>query len=153
MADIDGLKELQRKLEKLPQKAEAKVIRQSLRKGSKIIKQKARTNAGTMIGGTLGKLTAKWLVVRAGKRKKGVISIMTGFRKGYESSGLLVFNKGDGERHFLPSVTEFGFKHFGGKTIAGKGWYRSAFDSTASKARTLIMKEMWEGISAQAKNK
>ncbi len=153
MADLDGFQELQRKLQKLPQKTEAKVIRQSLRKGAKLIQQQARKNAKTMIGGDLGKLTAKWLVVRAGKRQKGVIKMMTAIKKGYESSGLLVFNKGDGEGHFLPSVTEYGFKHFGGKQIPGKGWYRTAFETMGRKARTLIMKEMWEGIAAQAKNK
>jgi len=74
--EVKGLREVQEKLKELQKKTSNKLTKKALRAGAKIVQAEAKADAPS-ISGTI----KKSIKVRAGKRRKGSLSIVVGIGK------------------------------------------------------------------------
>ena len=138
---ITGAKEIERMLRALPARIAGKIVRPALRAAAKEIQTEAKRLAPFKSG-----LLRKNIKVRAGKRKRGRISV-------------LVQNKaGDyrGETYYA-AFQEFGYRigsrklGTSRKEVAGKGFMRRAGESKQKAATEIVSRMMREGVIREAK--
>lgn len=137
---LQGAKALDRKLKQLPAKAEAKVWRQGLRAGAKVIQAQAVADAPKKSG-----FLAKNIKVRAMKRKKGRIGVLVQTSKG--------LYRGD---DFYAAFQELGF-HIGARKlgaarryVGGRLYMSHAFESKGQQAADVTLATMKAGIEREA---
>ena len=146
MAVIEGAKELERKLLALERKTAKKIVRSAVRKGSKVIVTAAKANAVSMVGGEMGVLLRRNIIVRAFKRqKKGSFGVRTTIRP--QVKEFVHITKG-GVRHYVPSDIEYGHDN-----AAAIPFMRSASDTHGEKARQVAIAEMKRGLMRDARKK
>jgi len=141
---LEGGKELDKKLMQMEQKVAKKVVRKAVRAALKPELAASKTNASSMVGGKTGGLIAKNLKIKPFKKQKKGSYGMSVLIKPYDgdvyftkgsafslSSQKLI--KGSGLRHYIPSAIEYGHAAPGDaggvKIVPPVGWMRAAFDS------------------------
>ncbi|MDK1104035.1 MAG: HK97 gp10 family phage protein [Actinomycetota bacterium] len=123
---ITGLEELLKALGSLPKKVARQAIRKPLREGAKIVLAEAKRNVPK---GKTGNLKRS-LKVRAGKRKKGTISIRVVTSEGWF--------KGD---------TFYGaFVEYGTHKMEARNYVRNAYNTTKDRVRKLIERGIVKNI-------
>ena len=143
---VEGAKELERMLAQIGGKVAKKIVRQAVRKGQKPILAKAKSNASTLVGGSMGSKIAKNTKIKAPKRqKKGQYLLST---KVMSDPAFEHVNK-DGTRHWIPAAIEFG--HGAKKEQIAIPFLRKAADSEGEKATNIVIKELGEGVEREAK--
>ncbi len=147
--ELTGAAELEKKLATLEPKIGKKVMRQALRKGAKVIQQAQKAAAASNVGGEMGQLIAKNIIVRALKKKRknqyGALSLI---RPGVEE---LIHTSADGTRYFIPAAIEFGHAApgaggSGAKDVPAVPFARPGFDATKKQAATTTISEIRKGI-------
>jgi len=150
---IEGAKELERNLATLEKRIQKKVVRQAVRAGQKPLLARAKANAVNRVGGTMGALIAKNLVIKAPRRQqKGMYSLHVQLRSGVSE---FVHPTKSGRRHFIPADIEYG--HGSDKEGAARPYARPATDATREESiraltralRTGLLREAIKGRSAQ----
>lgn len=139
---LNGAEALAAKLRTLPTRVANKVIRQSLRAGTKIIL--AETIAKAPVASGLLKRTLK---VRAMKRSRNRIGVQVvtegGFYKGKAFYGAFVeLGHKAGPRKLGDQPQE----------VAAKPFIKPAFDAVKERAANVILQSMRQGIEQEAKN-
>lgn len=141
---VDGIKPLLKKLKSFPAKIEKKILRQALRAGGKIFQQQAKANAPVKSG-----LTKRSLKVRSMKRSRTRVGIRVATSaKDYTGDT------------FYASFVEYGHKlgrrpGRGSKnkdtrrTIEGKHFIRSAYESKKDQALNVIKQQLRIGIAEE----
>ena len=110
--EIQGLAELDRKLQALPIRLAKRSASRALRAGAKIIQAATKANAAAMVGGKMGSLIARFTAVRTlrmartGVYRVGVLID----RKGNDQFVYLTKRKKPGRRYYIPAAIEFGHK-------------------------------------------
>jgi HK97 gp10 family phage protein len=140
---IAGAKELDRMLTALPRTVGKKVTRRAVRAGAKVIAAKAKQNARSIVGGTMGSLIAKALAPRAAKRQKRGeyhINVLIKSREEFYHTTVA------GTTHYIPAAIEYG--HRGAAAIP---WYRKAFETEKDKALRAVIDETRRGVDEAAK--
>jgi len=148
---LEGGKELERKLAALETKVAKKVVRKAVRAAQKPILTAIKANARSMVGGHMGGLIASSVVLRAQKKQRRGSYAMN-VRLKSESEGApaeFVHITKEGKRHFIPAAVEFG--HGPGKEQVAIPFGRSAADSTRAETLRILAGELKKGIDQVAK--
>ena len=148
---LEGGKELERKLQALGTKVGRKVVRKAVRNAQKPVITAMKANARNMVGGHMGGVIAANVVVRAQKKqRRGSYTIDVRLKS--ESEGApaeFVHITKEGKRHFIPAAIEFG--HGPGKEQVAIPFGRSAADSTRAETLRILAAELKKGIEQLAK--
>lgn len=146
--DIRGLKELDRKLRSLDKRVKRKLVRTAVKKGAGVIRDRAQSNAVSMVGGEMGSLIAKNLKVKVfRKQKRGSYGVAV--RTKSNEVGFIWITQ-DGTREFIPAAIEFG--HFGGwqqdspTFVPAIPFVRTAFDSKVKASERTIARVLGLGL-------
>lgn len=137
---LEGAKEIEAKLHRLPPVVERKLARQSLRAGAKIVQAQAKADAPRKTG-----FLASQIKVRAAQRRRGRIGVVVQTAKG--------FFKGDS---FYGAFQEMGFRigprRLGDarRFVDGKHFMQRAFDSTKQRAADTVLESLKLGIEREA---
>ena len=139
---LDGAKELEKKLKELGAKAERKAYNQALRAGCKPIQAAAKSKVPVDSGDL-----KRSIKVRAGKRRRGMREVAVQTDQGWY--------QGD---TFYGAFLEFG--HFLGKRgsddrtwVPPKPFMRPAWDEQQGNALRIVMDKLWSSIAALAQQK
>lgn len=150
---IEGGKELERRLAELESKVGKKIIRQAVRNSHKIMLAAAKSRAVSLVGGTMGKLLASNLVLRATRRqRRGSYEMQVRTRS--ESEGApaeFTHITRDGTQHYVPAAIEFG--HGSNKEQSARPFMRQAADATQGQVMSRFIQLLRQGISQAAENK
>ncbi len=165
---IEGAAELERNLATLGQRLHRKVIRQAVRAAQKPVLDASKRNARSMVGGQMGELLAKSLVITAPKRqrpgsyalhvqhitlgaarrRKRKITIRQGGGRRLTVRGLWHETQ-SGRRYYLPAVLEYG--HVTGSTpVAAVPYRRQAAESTRNESIRLFSRALRTGLLREA---
>ena len=143
---IEGAKELEKKLTRLPGKVAKKVVTQSLRKGAAIIRKRTKALAPRKTG-TL----RKSIITRAAKSRRnfpGVKALLQFFNT--RKFPQLIVHSSSGDRGFYPAAVEYGRaakgKAGGRKVTRPKSFVRAGFHSSKKQAEAAILKALKTGI-------
>ena len=152
--EVRGLRELERKLNALPKTVAKKIVRKAIRSGAAIMRDKAKGNARSMVGGSMGRLIARFITVRAYKHQsKGSYSVWMGISP--RGGEYFVHTTKRGRRHYIPSAIEYGHaapgKAGGAKAVAAIPFQRDAFDTTEARANSRVVRMIWAGILREAR--
>jgi len=157
--NVEGGKELERKLKALERKTAKKVVRKAVRKSLAPVLKAGKANAKTMIGGEMGPLIARHLALRAFKKqRRGSYAMTCRIKTGKEGTPAeFVHITKEGKRYFIPAAIEYGHalpgrggaKH---KDVAAIPFMRTASDAELPKAKNLMKVELKKGIEAVAKH-
>ena len=144
---LEGAEALERKLKKLPDKVGKKIVRTNVRKAGKVILAAAKSKARQNVGGRMGGLIAKFLVLRNQKKQ----------RKGSFGMSVFISEKGNpqfvhitqtGVQHYIPAAIEHG--HGRNKAQAARPYFRPAFFQNQHKAEKVLLKGLRIDIEAEA---
>lgn len=158
---LEGGKELERKLLALEKKTAKKVVRKAVREGLKPTHKAAKSNAKTMVGGNMGGLISKALVLRAFKKQKRGSYAMTVRTRSEKEGGPkeFVHITKDGKRQFIPAAIEWGHAKpgRGGKKGAPKDvpaipFMRNASDANLKKGEKIFVREVKRGVERIGKH-
>lgn len=131
--DIKGLDKLIKDLKQLEPKVQKKVVRKTLREGSKVIHREIKSNTVPVDSGDL----RKSIKVRAGKRKRNTISV--------------TIQTSDKENVFTGDQYYGAFQEFGTSKMPGKHYMEKAFNSKEEEAKAKMMDILAKGIIDEAK--
>lgn len=146
MAVVEGAKELERKFLALERKTAKKIVRSAVRKGSKVIVNTVKVNAVNMVGGSMGTLLRKNVIVRAFKKqKKGSFGVRTMLRPEVDEFVHITKNN---VRQYIPAAIEYGHDN-----AAAIPFMRNASDAQGEKARQVAIEEMKRGLMRDARKK
>ena len=140
---IDGLKELDAKLARLPKVARKRIIRKAVKRGAAVLRKAARGNARGMVGGSTGRAIARSIATGKGRAVRGGFSVRVGPRS--EDNERFQTVSAAGKQSYIPAAIEYG--HDG---VAANPFFRRAFDATKAVAADVIASEMWDGLREEA---
>lgn len=148
---LEGGKELEKKLRGLETKVAKKVVRKAVRNAQKPVLTAMKANARNMIGGHMGGLIAANVVVRAQKKqRRGSYAMNVRLKSESEGAPMeFIHITKEGKRHFIPAAIEFG--HGPGKEQVAIPFGRSAADSTRAETLRILTAELKTGIEQVAK--
>lgn len=139
---IDGLKELQRKLATLPERVQRKVMRPAVNAGATPVLKAARQKAKKRTG-LLKKSLGKKVVTN---KKRQTVSAIVGPRKGVQADV--------NGRPYKPSRTahlvEKGFINAAGEHVPGQPFLNPALEETSGQAVNTMATKLGEGIEREA---
>lgn len=138
-----GFAKLETKLTKLLPATAKKVVRKAVRKGAKPVQKAGRENAVSMVGGEMGALLKKHLIIRAFKKqRRGQFGVQVRLRP--EVAEFVEVSK-DGKRNYIPSAIEYGHISAGG-FVGPIPFMRTASDTQLANAAAIIKAEIITGI-------
>ena len=146
--DLAGAMELDNKLRNLEAKVGKKISRKAVRDGAKVIRDRAKQNARSLVGGKMGKLLAKYLTIRAWKRKYQKGGFGVSVQLSDKANEQFVSISKSGKRSYIPSAIEYGHAY-----AAPNPFMRKAFDEEKNKAANKIISSLKAGIEEEAKKK
>jgi len=158
MADgmtLSGFDGLDKQLLSLERKVAKKIVRTATREAAKVTLKKVKENAGSMVGGNMGALLAKFAKIIVFKhQRKGSYGVQIGMKPNVPqfdyypvgASSALTTRKTTGKKSYIPAAIEYG--HDNARPIP---YIRSAFQSTKAKAVQVLGKELKEGIEREAR--
>lgn len=143
---IEGAKELERNLATLEKRIQKRVVRQAVRAAQKPLLARAKSNAASRVGGTMGALLAKNIVIRAPRRqRKGTYALHVTLRPGVPE---FVHTTRAGRPHNIPSDIEYG--HGADKESAARPFLRPAADATKDESLRMLTQQLRVGILREA---
>jgi hypothetical protein len=140
---LDGVENLDKLLRQMSDGNAAKnIMRMSLREGSKLIEDATKSNAHSMVGGTMGARIASKITTRAAKKQKKseyrLNTIIKGDRKEF------LHTTKQGKEYYIPAAIEYGHTTRGGKKqVAPIPFMRKAFDEKAKQAVKIVVDKAW----------
>jgi HK97 gp10 family phage protein len=121
---VDGAKVFRKAMDDLGKKVRGKIVRKALRKGAKILAAEVKSEAPE----DTGKLKAS-VKVKAGKRKKDVISILVDVSGGHETS-------------FVAAI------EYGKLTAKAHPFIRPSFEKKKDEVASVLLDEVRRGIES-----
>ena len=158
---LSGGAELEKMLKGMEAKVARKLVKKTLRDAQKVIASRAKMNAASVVGGEMGSLIARNIIVRAAKKqKKGSYKMLSMTRPGIAE---FFHTAKSGTKYFIPSAIEYGHalpyrgtrgqRKSGTKSSAGNvpaiPYMRPAFDTS----RVAVLKVISEGIKQAVESK
>ena len=143
---IEGGKELKRKLLNIANKTGKKIVRQAVRKSLKPIQETAKANARNMVGGNMGRLLSKNVILRAlRKQRTGQYAMNVRLRTGIpEFIHRAVRSKYPGGATYIPAAIEYGHDN-----VAAIPFMRVAADRKTPVAERIMHAELKAGIEKE----
>jgi len=143
---IEGAKELERNLATLEKRIQKKVVRQAVRAGQKPLLARAKANAAQRVGGSMGSLLAKHIVIKAPRRqRKGLYALHVTLRPGIPE---FVHVTRAGRQHYIPADIEYG--HGADQAAAARPYLRPAADATKAESLRILAQQLRVGILREA---
>jgi len=128
---VEGVRELNRRLETLPVKIQRKIVRQALRDGAKVIREEARRRVPVDTGRLRRTLTQ-----RKGKARRGSYSVVVTHNwKRY--AGTIPFYGG--------------YVEHGTRKMPPRPYLRSALDERRDEATRVVIRGIREGIEREVR--
>jgi len=135
---IEGDKRLQRKLAALERRDKTKIVKKGLREASKILRDAARQNARSMVGGQMGSLlarTLKYYMLRM--RRRDLYGMQVRHKADVPE---LVDTTKDDQKYYIPAAIEYGhaLPGYGGsgrKDVGPIPYVRRAYDEKEDAAK------------------
>ena len=144
--ELKGAEQLNRALEQLGGAGARKVARSAIRKGAKPIQASAKSNARSIVGGSLGAALAKYVKIKAFSRS--VARRVPGVSVLVDAAGndeFVVTSKA-GRRNYIPSAIEYGHDN-----AAPIPFMRQAFETKKAAALSAVTSALRAGIEREAK--
>jgi HK97 gp10 family phage protein len=135
--ELSGFDELIKKINTLSEDLPVASGRKALRDGAKVLQKELLANVPVDSGETKAAIK-----VRAGKRKKDYIGVLTGLLDGF-------FN---GEV-FYAGFNEYGYKTAKGKKIPGKHWAKKSYEATEAAILERISQTLTEEVLKELEDK
>lgn len=134
---ITGIKQIDRRMKRLDQKVQKKILRHSMREGMKLVLAEAKATVPVDTG-----LLASHLHVAQAKPKGGRMVMLVKVRKALEASGENSFVKisKKGRRAYTPAAVEFG--HAGPRPAPPHPFLRTAFITQGPAARDKTLDDL-----------
>ena len=151
---LDGFEGLDKKLNNLEKKVGKKIVRTATREAAKVTLKQVKSNAGTMVGGKMGALLAKFAKVIVFKhQRRGSYGVQIGMKPNVQqfdywpvgASSNLSNRKSTGKKSYIPAAIEHG--HGNARPIP---YIRRAWESTKAKAVKVMGISLAEGIEREA---
>jgi len=171
--EIKGMRQLQKKIDKLSKKVAGPIVRKGVKEGLRVAQKATKANILTMLSGGRTETTKKGkvktsstlrnvkgrlaetmhnsVIVRSQKKqRKGVYGANVNFDK--KAMDRLVYPESENaRRQFIPSAIEYGhvlvfMGHHTGKRVRPMPFMRNAFDSTKDKVVKVATTRMWSEI-------
>ena len=148
--ETKGIKELEDKLKRLELKSAKKIVRRGVRAGSKVIQQEQKSNATSMVGGTMGSLISKALAIRSPKQRRGSYALRVMLKPNDE----FVYVTKSGTRHFIPVAIEYGHAYpgqggSGAADVMPIPFARTALDTKRREALKITHKTIAKDIETE----
>jgi HK97 gp10 family phage protein len=152
---MTGGQEIQLKLRGLETKVANKVGRQAVRAGAKVIQATAKAEAQGQVGGSMGGLISRALVVRAAKKqRRGNQTVQVLHNPKYNAE--LTHTTSSGQQFYIPNAIEYGHaKPFGTSGVGASGevrpipYMRTTFQKTRAMARMVTEQTLIAGIKRE----
>jgi len=165
---IEGGKELDANLMTLGKRVHDKVIRRSVREGQKPMLDACKRSALSIVGGEMGSLLAKTLVIKtprkqypgkyslnvqhisisAARKRKRKITIKQSGGKKLTVSGLWYTSK-SGRKTYIPAAIEYGHMS-GGTFVPPMPYMRQAAEATQNESMRIFADELRKGLLREA---
>tara|TARA_Y100000310_G_scaffold160622_1_gene160387 strand:- start:1662 stop:2135 length:474 start_codon:yes stop_codon:yes gene_type:complete len=151
---LEGAAELEKTLLRLEKKTAKKVVRKAVRAGAKPTLTTAKNNAASMVGGKMGALIKKNIVIKAYKKQRsGSFALAVRMRSGVAE---FIHITADGERYYIPMAIEYGHALPGAggsksKDVVAVPFMRNAIGIGIPQAKRIIKNEIVKGINQLAK--
>ncbi len=145
---MTGADELEKALMRLERNVGKKVVRKAMRKGAGITRKETRTNAKRMVGGEMGALLAKHVIVKpAKKQRKGSYFLSVMMRPDVAAFvHKAKKSKYPKKKTYIPVAIEYG--HDGGMALP---FMRQAAASTRNRSFNAIKTSLKTGIEQLSK--
>jgi len=152
---LKGGKELEKKLLRLETKVARKVVRKAVRKSLKPEHVASKSNARSMVGGSMGALIARNMQLRAFKKqKKGSYGMSVKIKSDVPE---FVAESSSGKRNYIPSAIEYGHAAPGDaggtKIVAANPFMRAAADPWKKVGVAIFNREIKKGIDEVARGR
>jgi len=147
--DIDGDKRLERSLLSMEKKASKKIVRTAVRKGGNVVMKKARINAKSMVGGKMGRLLARNIVLRKYKKqRRSQFSMFVAMRAGVAAFVYKAkkWSKYPDMTTYIPAAIESGHTTGQGDAVPAKPFMRNAYQSAGKTAQRIVVIEIKDGV-------
>jgi HK97 gp10 family phage protein len=132
---LEGVRPLAEKLARLEQTVGKKIVKKAVTKGAAVVRKAARSNAKSMVGGTMGGLLAKNIASLAYKKqRRGSHARWVGVKSGVDE---FVHVSRRGKRSYIPAAIEFGHDN-----AAAIPFTRSAAESHGERAAKVTLTEI-----------
>ena len=140
---IEGARQIDKALARVEGKEAKKVVRRAVRESAKVVQRRAKANAQATVGGRMGRLLARFLIVRGQrKQRRGAFGVNLQFSpKGDEA---FIHTSRTGRRTYIPAAVEYG--HGATKDAAARPFMRPAWASTKEQALRRMLRMMWTGL-------
>ena len=145
---VQGDKETEKALLALGKKTAKKIVKKSVRVGSKNTLKQARVNAKTRVGGQMGKALARFLTVKAYKKQR---SGSFAERVMIRADDQFVHITKTGKRYYIPNAIEFGHVTQSGGFVPAISFMRAAEQQTNVISVRLIEKDLKKRIEEEGK--
>jgi HK97 gp10 family phage protein len=148
---LEGAKELERKLTSLERKIGKKIVRTAVRNAWKILLAAAKGNAQGAVGGRMGTLLARSLVLRTPRRqKRGGYAILVRMKSASEGAPTEFWHtSAEGKTTYVPAAVEYG--HGRNKEQAARPFMRNAFDRVRQQVLSKFIADLRQGIERIAR--
>lgn len=145
---MEGARELDEKLGRLATKTGKKIVRKATREAMKPVLTEIKNNARNIVGGDMGRLLAKHLILRAlRKQRRGSYGVNVKFRSDVpEFIHKAKTSKYAGGITFIPAAIEYGHDN-----AAPIPFMRKAVAAKQRAAESIMRSELKSGIETEAK--
>lgn len=166
---IENAQAVQNALDSFEKKVSKKIVRQGVRAAWKPLLDRAKANAMSNVGGTMGRLISKNLQLRAWRRqKKGQYAMYVRIKAGVpefigytKGSAFSITSKKQivGSRAYIPAAIEYGhaFPYRGGKgankDVAAIPFMRPALDAILPQAPKIFEQHLNQAIAEENKKR
>lgn len=141
---LAGGKELNAKLLRIERKVAKQVVKKAVRAATKPMIKAGRSNARSMIGGTMGGLIAKNIKAIVFKfQRSGSWGMQVGMKP--DVPELEDFTS-DGKKNYIPAAIEYGHDDAAAIPFIRKSW-----DATKALAKSILGIELKKGVESAAK--
>lgn len=155
---ITGARELQAKLDTLARNVQKRVVRKAVRAARKPVLARAKANALARVGGSMGALLAKAIVIAAPKKQQpGTYALHVQLlsqgrdqrrKNAIGVAGFVHESQRTGRRTYIPAAIEYG--HGASKEQAARPFMRPAADSTERESLRILGRELASGLLREA---
>lgn len=150
--DIDGDKRLEKSLLGLERKAAKKIVKGAVRKGGNVVMKKARINSKSMVGGKMGRLLARNIILRKYKKqRKSQFSMFVAMKAGVSE---FVYKAKKRSKYpdmttYIPAAIEAGHVTGQGQAVPAKPFMRNAYQATGKTAQRIIVMEIRDEVKKE----
>lgn len=149
---VEGAEQLEKKLLSLERKAAKKIVRVGVRKGGNIVNKKARLNSKSMVGGEMGRLLARHIILRKYKRqRRSQFAMFVAMRAGVSAFVYKAkkWSKYSDMQTYIPMAIEAGHITGKGRPVPAIPFMRNAYQTVGRTAQQVMLREIQSSVGEE----